>query len=232
MGGSSIPAPSQTAVVTAWRQNPAIRGARSSVPAAVYSREMNRADQRRDKWVRLLERSRGELTQMYTFRYVYRQVAEIIKENGKLPASEFFALIQTGYSHSQALAVRRQVDAGDDAETLGRVLHEMCKHPHDATAAGLDIEAVRADAERLKSGTENVRAHVDRLLAHSDRRPLAKLATFKDVHDAIDVVGETYQRTGTALTGELWELETVLDYDWQGVFTVPWLVRPKEWARS
>lgn len=123
--------------------------------------------------------------------------------------------------------MRRQVDGGDDAETLGRVLYEMNRHSGDATAAGLDSDAVKADGERLRSRTELVRRHVNRHLAHADRRPPAELATLKDVHDAIDLLGETFQRTYGALTGEHWELEAVIQYDWQEVFTMPWLVRPK-----
>jgi hypothetical protein len=112
----------------------------------------------RERWMRLLDRARGELIQMYTYRSMYREVGRIIDENDALPPSEFFNLIGTAYSYMQALAVRRQVDSGKDAASLGRVLHEIQEHPGEATAAGLDIARVTEDAARIRSETTAGRA--------------------------------------------------------------------------
>ena len=122
----------------------------------------NTAEEPKDRWIRLLDRACGELTKVYRFRIVYTDVGKIIEENGTLPDSEIFALIQDGYAYMQALAVRRQVDWKDTCvESLGRVLHEMIKHPDEATAAGFDVADIEADAQRLRVDTATVRAYVD-----------------------------------------------------------------------
>lgn len=147
------------------------------------------AEAPKDRWIRLLDRACRELTKVYRFRIIYTEVGQIIEENGTVPDSEFFGLIQDGYAYMQSLAVRRQVDWKDArVESLGRVLHEMIEHPDEATAAGLDVDVVKADAERLYIETATVRAYVDQMLAHSDRRHPAELPTLKHVHDAIDLV--------------------------------------------
>jgi hypothetical protein len=56
----------------------------------------------------------------------------------------------------------------------------------------------------------------------------AELPTLKDVHNAVGLVLNTFQRTYSTLTGEHWALELVaIQYDWQAVFLQPWLVRPE-----
>jgi ribosome-interacting GTPase 1 len=161
------------------------------------------AEEPKDRWIRLLDRACRELTKVYRFRIVYTDVGKIIEENGTLPDSEIFALIQDGYAYMQALAVRRQVDWKDTrVESLGRVLHEMIKHPDEATAAGFAVADIEADAQRLWVDTATVRAYVDQMLAHSDQRHPAELPTLKHVHDAIDLILDTFQRTYAKLTGQ------------------------------
>ena len=61
-------------------------------------------------------------------------------------------------------------------------------------------------------------------LAHDAAMPrAAELPTFNDPHDAIDVIGSTFQKYAGILNGTTWVLEPVLEGDWRAIFRMPWI---------
>jgi hypothetical protein len=61
---------------------------------------------------------------------------------------------------------------------------------------------------------------------HSDRRPIPadKLPTLDNVHDAIEQIGEVYNRYYTMLTNASWAMVApTIQHDWKASFRVPWI---------
>lgn len=90
----------------------------------------------------------------------------------------------------------------------------------------LDPAIPTADLDDLRDASAKVTRYVDKHLAHSDRTPVpaSDLPTVDDVHDAIDKIGDLYNRYYNLLTASFWAfLVPAMQDDWQAVFRVPWL---------
>ena len=105
----------------------------------------------------------------------------------------------------------------------------------------LDPALARNDSEAMRAGTQRVKDYVDENVAHMDAATIPKLNAeppaapmrkggnlqLSEVHDAIDVVGATYQKYYALLFGASWHtLVPVLQHDWEKIFRIQWI--PKE----
>jgi hypothetical protein len=93
--------------------------------------------------------------------------------------------------------------------------NHRCQHssavPHGHTAqplpaygrtAYIDRQIARADAQRLEQASVHIKTYVDQAVAHDAARPTTATATkFSDLHDAIDVIVELFQKYAQILTG-------------------------------
>ena len=52
---------------------------------------------------------------------------------------------------------------------------------------------------------------------------MTDLPTFGDLHDAIDGIGEIFQKYAVMLTGGWNLLEPVIQDDWKAIFREPWI---------
>jgi hypothetical protein len=194
-----------------------------------------------------------EILVLYEHRRLWLETREILETNPDLPPSVWWDWISDVYSYSQAVAVRRQVDADDRSAGLLRLLIEVepvsgaltrnwWLSQFDGVPGPVIVDAERrwddhfetdhlepdtvtADINELRTASEKVKHFVDRGVAHSDRRALKpdELPTLEDVHESIDVVGCVYQRYAMLLTQGIPSLSPVIPEDWKAIFRVPWL---------
>jgi hypothetical protein len=98
----------------------------------------------------------------------------------------------------------------------------------------LDPAIPAGDLARLLDGSERVRKHVDKHIAHSEDRgvepkdpgatPADATLTLDEVHDAIDLIGEIFQRYYLLFeAADMVMLEPVIQHDWRAPFRQRWL---------
>jgi len=96
----------------------------------------------------------------------------------------------------------------------------------------LDPAIPAADLNALTTAAGKVKGYVDQHIAHADASAVSASVTLtvRDVHGAVDVIGEQYQRYYNLLTASSWAFLTpVIQHDWQAVFREPWMrSRPGE----
>lgn len=93
----------------------------------------------------------------------------------------------------------------------------------------LDPAIPAADFDALTDAAASVKAYVDQHVAHADSSAVSAEVTLaiKDVHDAIDVIGDLFKRYYNLLTASSYAiLVPAIQHDWKAVFRVPW-IRPK-----
>jgi hypothetical protein len=211
-------------------------------------------DQRIEKWKRWIDGPiKNEILSMHLKRDTWQQVQQMIADNGQLPDSYWWEFMRDTYAITQAVAVRRQVYADKDAQSLGKLVVEIGEDPSELTrefwigmwaddrpyaerawaeqfgggvGGHLDPAIPAADLDALRDASQRVTDYVDRHLAHSDRRalPASKMPTLADMHSAVDTIGQLYERYYNLLTASSWAfLVPVIQHDWQAVFREPWM---------
>jgi hypothetical protein len=103
--------------------------------------------------------------------------------------------------------------------------HGWTKQYGGSVGTHLDPAVPAADYDNLMKAAAKVKAYVDRHVAHADTRAVsAKVTlTLDEVHDAIDVIGERFQRYYSLFTrASMPELVPAIQHDWKAVFHVPW----------
>ncbi len=165
------------------------------------------ADQRIEKWQRWLDKpiKNGVIT-LHHHRQIWREIGDIIKENGNLPDSVFWQYHRDLYGITQAIAIRRQADLHPDVASLAKLLMELRDNPERVTPAlwlnlwdgpddaayarrqwdkeyggevgnHLDPAMPAADYGELIAAAASVKDCVDKHVAHADQRPVAADAT-------------------------------------------------------
>jgi AbiU2 len=89
----------------------------------------------------------------------------------------------------------------------------------------VDPEIAASDFALLVATASGVKAYVDEQVAHADASAASAsiTLTLKDVHDAIDVIGELFRKYYTLLTASsMATLVPIIEHDWTAVFRVPW----------
>jgi len=85
----------------------------------------------------------------------------------------------------------------------------------------LDPAIPTADFDALTAAAADVKNWVDRHVAHADASavPASVTLTLQDIHDAIDVIGELFQRYYTLFTAaSMIKLVPVIQHNWKAVF--------------
>jgi AbiU2 len=183
------------------------------------------ATDRLEKWKRWIhEDIRHEVVGMYWRRKLWLDVNEILGANPAVgqTSSLFWSFHHYNYSAAQAVAIRRQADRRRDVCSLRRLLEEIASHP--ALIPGFDAATARSDASALESAADAVKGYVDEHLAHDAAEPtVATAPTFRDLHEAIDVMCATFQQYAVTLTGAWWALDGLIQDDWRAIFRAPWI---------
>jgi hypothetical protein len=90
----------------------------------------------------------------------------------------------------------------------------------------LDPTIPRGDLDALRTAAASVKAYVDEHVAHAEAKSLPPevTLTLKQVHDAVDVIGDLFKRYYNLLTASSYlDLVPVIQDDWLAVFRVPWI---------
>ena len=90
----------------------------------------------------------------------------------------------------------------------------------------LDPDLPTADLERLVEAAGSIKDFVDRHIAHSQSSAVPANVTLqvRDLHNAIDVIGEVFQRYYSLLTASsMVVLVPVIQHDWKAIFRQPWM---------
>jgi len=85
---------------------------------------------------------------------------------------------------------------------------------------------VRSDLQQMQAALAALEVAADRTVAHLDRRGALERPQPQDIHEAVDVVLNMYQRYRTLTCRGPWEFnipQSVGD-DWRELFKVPWIV--------
>ena len=83
-------------------------------------------DQRRDKWIRWIDgQIKNNVLAMHLHLDTWREVAQILEDNGPFPESYWWEFMRDTYATTQAAAVRRQCDEHPDAASLANLIAEI-----------------------------------------------------------------------------------------------------------
>lgn len=135
-------------------------------------------------------------------------ISEIAESSSKIQRDAWIALAANPDERSAQLAIKSWESTYGGKERLDAIL-------------------VRADAEDLLNVTGPVRRYVDWHVAHFDARAIraTDMPTFTDLDQAIDSIGDLYQRYTNLLEGVTTILPPVVPHDWRAVFRQPWIRR-------
>jgi AbiU2 len=150
-------------------------------------------------------------------------LARIIIEIGERPES---------VEREWWLSMTESDDSREEERHYWRRVYEG--HWQDQFGGGEHFDPVIAEGDlaRLQDESRKVREYVNSHVAHLDARVLGgrlegQLPTLDEVHEAIDLVGEYFNKYGFLLTGASWHrLTPVLQHDWEAVFRMPWIKPP------
>jgi hypothetical protein len=90
----------------------------------------------------------------------------------------------------------------------------------------LDPEIPSTDLERLTAASASIKDFVDRHIAHSQSEAVPVNVTLQvaDLHAAIDVIGDVFQRYYSLLTATgMPILVPAIQHNWKAVFQEPWM---------
>lgn len=205
-------------------------------------------DPQRDKrWRAWLETISTDISFTYLWRATWLTVGDMVRANPDVPPSLYFRYLQETYGSSQAVAVRRIADERAHVVSLVNLIRDIRRHSAEITTAwwltvnsaneARDFAPVRADntdhfdpriassdLARLHDAVTKVKKYVDEHLAHRSQNPTKEIPTFREIHDAVDAIGEVFRTYNMLLTGaSMPNLVPEPDLDWYVPFTVPWL---------
>lgn len=202
-----------------------------------------------ERWQAWLESIKNEVLTAYLWRATWLTVGDIVRDNATIPPSHYFRYLADTYGAAQASAVRRLTDERRDVVSLARLIKDLRRHAPNVTAewyANHRPEAERrdfrpfqlentehfdpaiadADLVKLRSAVARVKGFVDEHVAHQAEEATKDIPTFREIHEALDSVGEIFRRYHSLLTAA--EMPFLVPYPqpgWHLALSVPW-VRP------
>jgi hypothetical protein len=203
--------------------------------------------QREKRWRAWLETISNDIFFVYLWRATWLTVGDMVRANPDVPPSLYFRYLSDTYGTSQAVAVRRLADERANAVSLVNLIREIKRHSTEITTAWwltvnpaneardfahfrthnrdhFDPRIASNDLARLHEAVANVKKYVDENLAHRSQTPTKKIPTFREIHDAVDAIGQAFRTYNLLLTGaSMPSLVPEPDLDWYAPFTVPWL---------
>lgn len=206
-----------------------------------------------EKWVGWLEIIQDGLVRMHANRAIWREIVEMLDSNEEIPHRFWIRnWITEHYGATQAMAVRRMVEARDDVISLGTLFEairrnpqvitraryfEICKPDNDYIAettdssfdqwAGpggdhLDPHRVQAKLVELQEMADGISYYVDKRIAHRDRQDPEPF-TFEELDAALDALGSALQELSLLLRCvSLVRVEPYFQTPWQQAFMIPW----------
>jgi AbiU2 len=190
---------------------------------------MNR--QESTDWLKIIHRNVSDL---YIINELFWQFHGVLSENARLAASNniFFHWINSLFSESIVMRVRREVDTGHDCVSILTMLRRLRENPAilngRITEAELsnDIDALSGRASDIVEAAPAiiVRGYADRRVAHADQRTLHDgNPTFRHVWECIGQLCVLVNKYRVASDEELSTLPRACGTGWKEVLTFPWI---------
>jgi len=211
-------------------------------------------DQRLKKWIKWLKVCEVEIQGLLTYRDIFWNVQELIKNNQAIqkPSSFYWYLGDTYISHV-AIAIRRQVKIDKQSISFARLLNEIAGDPkhvsrkyftdlykgsnaeHRAdsdfdrfSGKGKDFissDMVLSDLSTLQKTAKKIEKFADKRIAHIDKSKPKIIPTFQDVDDCIDILDKLYVKYHLVFHASASSsLMPTYQYDWMAIFDDPWRI--------
>ncbi|MFF1876510.1 hypothetical protein [Leifsonia sp. NPDC058230] len=203
-------------------------------------------------WLKMLERITNEVMVLARYRMTWRTVNDLVDDSAAIQEQPYFVeWISELYATTMALGVRKMADRSSDAASLFILLKQIAEHPDGLTRewylsdiyedwgknfdhaftrradpkklGHIDPDVVLADQRRLVEAADPLRLYVNHHIAHAQAEPKATIPTFRDLHEALDVLNELFLKYELLLTrGNREPFEPVIPFPWQGIFDRAW----------
>jgi hypothetical protein len=198
----------------------------------------------------------SEMVEMLGFRAVWRGFAIVYNRAPEEARSNatFLWWVNWNYARGMGSSIRRQVDAGPDVISLGRLMERIWRYPtvlsrerflalrdvddrapadrwfSEELGSGdfINPEIPAADTERLRSETAEVRRWVNKAVAHSDRHRPPGAPVFKEIHHCLDVTFELFQKYMLLIRG-VHVVSDVIMSAWPTIFRTTWIPDERSW---
>ena len=181
------------------------------------------------------------------FRILYFAAPEEARRNGT-----FHLWLTQNYLHRQALAIRRQTDTDRDVVSLGHLIQQVRRYPHDLSrdryiertagwqsateATGffdemvgpgrdhVDPNMARSDLAKLKTRTARIVGYVDNEVAHYNQAKgqFSQGLTFGDITQGIDLIVDLSVKYRLMIIGKSMAKTVIID-PWIGIFDKAWI---------
>lgn len=206
-----------------------------------------------EAWRELIKRIYQETVYAFKNRMIWREVYRIYEANQRLQNDGVYFLewMRGVYGRDQAMAIRREADRGSDVLNLIQLMYQISKRPEVISRARykahfppdtvipefmqdgqfdelcgngkyIDVARVKKDYKRLLKDCRPVVNYVNKRIAH--RTDVDVDLTMQQIHTAMDAVEEILKKYYVILTGaSLMQAEPAVQFDWQRVFTFPWI---------
>jgi hypothetical protein len=211
-------------------------------------------DEQWDQWQADIKRIYNETVYAFKNRLIYREVRRIMMENPVIQAEGgyFHNWMMGVYGRDQAIAVRRELDDSVDAINLIRLMQQMVARPnvmsreryqrHFSPDSAIPVEmqagqfakiaghpdyisrqTINEDRKTLINACAPVVLYASKMIAHrTEQEPSLTIA---QIDTALDAIEATFQKYYLLLTGNsLMQAEPAVQFDWQTIFTIPWVV--------
>lgn len=214
-------------------------------------------DEQWEAWRTLTTKIYKETVYAFENRLVWREINEIYRGNQRLMQDGWFFhdWMKGCYGRDQAMAVRREADRSSDVVNLIQMMYQISKRPEVITRERyrahfepdsvirprmqdeqftrlcgpgpyIDPAMVKRDYRRLLKDCRPVVNYVNKKIAH--RTDIELSLTIEQIDTAMDAVEEVLKKYYVILTGGgLVGAEPAIQFNWQSIFTFPWIERQR-----
>ncbi len=206
------------------------------------------------EWDGWLETIKSDVTNLSVYRHVFWEVQNIIEANPKIQLpSTFYDWMGSVYAAYATIGLRRQIDKDDRTISFRRLLEEAKSRPEvisrdsyvalykdpvirqrvadeefDKFAGSgkphIDPAMLQEDASRLIKKIESVKGYADKRIAHYDKEGPAKLPTYGDLDECLDLVEDLLRKYLAVFRAQAYgQILPVWQYDWKQIFRHTWI---------
>ena len=209
------------------------------------------SDPKYKKWVKNLDRIRGEVTELVLSRHVFQRIYDIVSDNNKINKGNlFYDWLSRHYAQTCLMGIRRLTDKNkntislyvllldclENSDKLSRTLHvglykrgmeDLGEREFDKLAGKnskiFPKSEIEQDVKKLENIREVLKSHTNKRIAHLDKKEPGKIPTFLDIFQSIDVLVEIAHKYSLLFTATDHKFMPVIQYDWEFIFKTPWI---------
>ncbi|MBI2681536.1 MAG: hypothetical protein HYX25_11095 [Candidatus Solibacter usitatus] len=175
------------------------------------------------KWLNVIH---DDVRDLYIRNDLFWQLQRVLNDNDQLANSQniFLFWVNSLFIESITMAIRRQLDQGDDCISLRALLVRLSTNP-EITAGSVELVEIKADIDGLVTSARTLRGYADRRVAHKDYRDLQDgTPTFRDVTESIGRFCTLVNKYSLAVCdGMLSPLPPARAEAWKEIFKFPWV---------